>query len=319
MNDFGDYLDEMDRNRTTDVEIERLFSGSPELGEDLKPLADVFSALQVGERDQLSDEIVGRIVAVAARTAAASTPAPASSPAPRSRSLFGALRRRAATVAVAATVVIGGTGGLAVAADGAMPGDTLYGIDRALETIGIGAGGEEERLGEADALINAGEVIHGLEHAAEALAEHEAADSDASIALMEAADRVRAAGGEPSAVTRDRVAGLLSYLAENAGDVDGRQVAELAVQIGRPEGRPNASPSPGQADPQGPPADSPADPPGLTDREPGPPDDVPSSPPGQDKDKNEPGPPEGVPADPPGRDKDKNEPGPPDSLPNDKP
>ena len=40
--------------------------------------------------------------------------------------------------------------GVAMAADGASPGDLLYGVDRALESVGIGAGGIDERLAEFD-------------------------------------------------------------------------------------------------------------------------------------------------------------------------
>jgi hypothetical protein len=316
MSDLGDYLDEMDRYRTADVDIERLFSGSPQPAGDLAPLADYFARLS-DFGDELDDEAVGRVVAIAAAAAAATPTVAPAAPRPQKRFLLSSLRRRVATVTTAVAVLLGGTSGLAFAADGAMPGDSLYGIDRALEAVGIGAGGEAERLGEAEALINAGEVIRGLEHAAETLEEHATTGPNAAIALLEAAERVRAVGSEPSAVTRESVAGLLTYLAENAGSIDGSRVAEMAVQIGRP----HTSSSPGQSDPQGPPAGVPADPPGQDkDRnEPGPPEGVPADPPGQNKDKNEPGPPEGVPADPPGQDKDKNEPGPPDSLPNNQP
>jgi hypothetical protein len=304
MSDFGDYLYEMDKTRTSDVEIEALLSGSPQLGDELQPLADLFSAIRADAGDDLTDGAVAGYVAAATAASAGAQPASPARNQPLRRPLLGTLRRRAATVTVAATVLLGGTSGLAMAADGAKPGDALYGIDRALEAVGIGAGAQQERLSEAEALIDNGELQQGLQHAAEALENDDSVGPAASQALMDAADRVRAAGADPSAVTREKVAGLLTYLAENAGGVDGRQVAELAVQIGRS----NAPQSRGQADPQGPPADSPADPPGLTEREPG----HPTGPPGQDKDKDKPG-------DPPGQDKDKNEPGPPDSLPNNQP
>jgi hypothetical protein len=44
--------------------------------------------------------------------------------------------------------------GVAVAANRAAPGDALYGIDRALEKIGIGAGGAQERLAGAKASMS---------------------------------------------------------------------------------------------------------------------------------------------------------------------
>ncbi len=309
MSDFGDYLREMDRYRTSDAEIEKLFSGSP-VGEDLSELADLFGALRVEANYEYSDTAVATFVEAAVAEAAAAAPpeqiAPAAQP-PRRTSMLRNLRRRAATLTVAASVVVGGTGGLAVAADGAKPGDALYGIDRALEAVGIGAGAEEERLSEAEALVAGGDVLAGLEHAAEALD----ADGDASAAqaLNTAADRIRTTTNGSSDVTRERVAGLLAYLSENIGDVDGRQVAELAVEIGRDNGQPPTPQAPAVPGSPSTPTQRPVDPPGLTDNpgltnnEPGPPEGTPSDPPGQDKDNT--GPPDGVPANPPGQDKDK--------------
>ena len=314
MSDFGDYLDEMERNRLTDTAIDDLFAGSPTPGGGLEPLAGVFGALRTDLDNELDDEAIGRIAAIA--SAAVGTPAGiAAKTAHRARFRFlvTSLRRRAATVTVAATVFLGGTSGLAVAANGAMPGDALYGVDRALESVGIGAGGQQERLVEADALIVKGDVVAGLRHAAEAF-DTPATDGSTTQVLMEAADRVRAAGTASSSPTGERATALLAYLSENAGDIDGQHVAQLAVQIGRPDDQPVMSDSPGRNGDPG--SQAPSDPPGLTDREPGPPDHVPSNPPGQDKEKKEPGQPEGVPADPPGQDKDKNEPGPPETKPN---
>ena len=303
MNYRGDYLDEMKRTRTSDAEIERLFAGSPNVGADLEPLAGLLAALRTDAGDELTDDQVATYVAAAVTATGEALDAPAARTRRQRPPLLSTLRRRAATVTVAATVLLGGTSGLAAAADGAKPGDALYGIDRALETVGIGDGAEQERLSEAEALIDDGDFLLGLQHAAEALEDSESVGPETSQALMNAANRVRAAGAEPTAATRERVAGLVSYLAENPGGVDGALVAELATQIG---GRPDhvSANSPGQDKDK---------------KEPGPPENVPADPPGQDKDKKEPGPPENVPADPPGQDKDKKEPGPPDSLPNNKP
>jgi hypothetical protein len=286
----------MDKNRTTDAEIEGLFAGSPSPG-DLNPLADLFTALRTGPAGELDDQSVTRIVAVAASVSlgVAATP-PTAAPTgsqTRGQSLLHGLRRRVAAVAMAATVFVGGTTGLALAADGAKPGDALYGIDRALESVGIGAGAEQERLNEATALIDAGEFVNGLQHAAETLDERTGGDANSVAALREAAERVRAADSDRSAATRERVAGLLTYLSENVGNVDGREVAELAQQIGGPAGQPNAATPPGQIDRPDPPAQGPSDPPGRSNDKPGPPDHVPTEPPGRDK--ADPGPPDSKP------------------------
>lgn len=315
MSERGDYQGDMGRVRTSDAEIERLLTGAPTSDEGLAALSGLFAALR--DDDELEETTVARLVAIAVE--ASPTPRrPEAAGSPR-RTLLGSFRRRAAALAVAVAAFVGGTSGLALAADGAKPGDVLYGVDRALEVVGIGAGGDQERLSEAEALVDAGEVQLGLQHAAEVVA-GTAADSAAAAALQEAADRVEAGDGSDSVA--EGVDALLSYIGANIGDIDGSQVAELAHQIGgsaQPATPANSDESPGN---------SPDSPPGLTDRDPGPPatppglednDQVPptvdtteppepdtTEPPGlEDKD---PGPPEGV--NPPGLEN-KN-PGPPD-------
>jgi len=152
-------------------------------------------------------------------------------------SLFGRLRTRAAAVTAAVLVTFGGLSGVAVAANGAAPGDALYGIDRALEAVGIGDGASTERLVEVEALVERGHPDRGLEHAANLVGD----DTGAQEALLGAAERI---GGFDNDTTPEGVATLLTYLAENAGSVHGPTVAELAHAIrgneptGPPEGVP---------------------------------------------------------------------------------
>lgn len=107
-------------------------------------------------------------------------------------------RRRLATVTAAAAVLAGGNVGLALAADSAVPGDPLYGVDRAYERVaevlGIGGDNARERLEEASTLATRGDVPRALSTAretlsslpveagglAQALAALQAAESDAS-------------------------------------------------------------------------------------------------------------------------------------------
>lgn len=184
-------------------------------------------------------------------------------------SVWRRLRTRAATVAASFTLVFGAAGGVAYAANGAVPGDTLYGIDRALEKIGIGNGGADERLTEIRSLVDSGDVGAGLHHAAETIVE----DTDGSTALLEAAVRIADTDAP------DGVPPLLTYLSENIGEVDGRVVADLASHIGPPADTPN-----------GPPEDVPGGPPD-TNPGGGPPDGTPGGPP----DHAPGGPPDGTP------------------------
>jgi len=63
---------------------------------------------------------------------------------------------RVAMAVAALVVLVMLPGGMAYAANGAKPGDLLYGLDRALEAIGIGDGGADERLAESLALVASG-------------------------------------------------------------------------------------------------------------------------------------------------------------------
>lgn len=284
MSDPGDYPGDMERDDLTDSDIERLLTGAPVEDDDLTQIAQIFDMLRAGD-EELEDAAVERLVKAA--TGALPVATVESPPVPRqaSRARLTGVRRRAAAIAMSASVFIAGTSGLAVAADNAKPGDALYGIDRALEAVGIGDGAEQERIQEAEALINAGKIQQGLQHTAEVVDKDTTGDDQASKALMDAADRVETADSEASAATRESVAGLLDYISENVGQIDGRQVAELAVEIGGPDDDPVATapgddPEPDVKDPPGRPDDLPSDPPGLTDRDPGPPDDIPANPPG---------------------------------------
>ena len=258
----------MDRNGPSDEQIELLLTGAADVPEGLVPIATAFTAL----REDATHSIDVEAITTAAAKVASEVGSPRAPMAPIGRPLLSRLRQRAAAVAVGATVMLGSMSGLAVAADDAKPGDFLYGIDRAFEVVGVGNGSSSERIDEAEALIEAGDVPRGLRHAAEAV-ENDKDSSGASAALLRAADRVRSGGSEQSAATRDQVAGLLSYLSENAGSIDGQQVAELAREIGGPK---HEAGSPGNA---------PADNPGRSSNTPGPPEHSPADPPGHAEDK----------------------------------
>ncbi len=169
------------------------------------------------------------------------------SPEPRV-GLLSRLRARAATAVAASVVAVGGLTGVAYASNGAVPGDVLYGLDRALESVGIGNGGAAERIAEAIDLVSGGNPGQGLEHAATLVPD----DAGAEAAVFEAAAGLGPA--EPAAVQEDVLA-LLAYLRDNVGDIDGQTVADFARAIG---GQPEEPPV------GGPPEDVPAGPPDST-------------------------------------------------------
>jgi len=81
--------------------------------------------------------------------------------------------RRVAVVLGSAGILVGANVGLALAANSSVPGDTLYGIDRAYEKIEVAIGFHPnlaaERFREAAALTQRGETALAFETASEAI------------------------------------------------------------------------------------------------------------------------------------------------------
>jgi hypothetical protein len=169
-------------------------------------------------------------VAIAAAVTARSTEARPAATAPTPRRGI-RLRYRLATAAAAVTLVLGSSTGVAIAADGAAPGDPLYGLDRALESVAIGNGGVAERLEEAANLVAAGHLAAGLEHAADTLAADHAGDAIRAAALRVAAT-ADASTGSGGAEVQTAIGDVLAYLSKNIGDVDATTVAKLSNLIG---------------------------------------------------------------------------------------
>ena len=156
---------------------------------------------------------------------------------------------RRAVVAVVTTVLFGISNvALAATADPAVPGDALYGIDRAYERVsglvGIGGIHAAERLAEADTLLQRGDLGAALELVTEVLtAALESGDPAAAIAELEAAV------GGPSVDVMELVA-----LARSIGSdpsLGGQDVADVAkrlverIEAGPPADSPGAT-APGQ-------------------------------------------------------------------------
>ncbi len=157
-------------------------------------------------------------------------------------------------VALTAIALVVGMSGIAVASDGAAPGDTLYGLDRALERVGIGVGGAGERLAEATVLVGQGRAADALDHAIEAI---DKADEEASGALQRAAERVSGMSSENgnAADVEANVAAMLEWMTatEATGNDYGQGVAERARQISSHDvAADDSSTGPGKGAPAGP-------------------------------------------------------------------
>ena len=132
-------------------------------------------------------------------------------------------------------VLLAAFAGVAYAADDAVPGDTLYGLDCALERAGWGDGGLQERLQEAEQLCVNGDIGAGLNHAAMAVANHAGLDQggEGNGALNGAANAVQASSQGESEQVRARIAEMLQWMAQTEYQAEdfGQGVAERAREI----------------------------------------------------------------------------------------
>lgn len=291
-------------------DVERLLCGKSPENKALTPLAPVLSAFHSVTWAEPTDEAVTRFASEAASVARSTTGGSLLTPSPparRSRFLIPVIQRGLAT-GLAGVLLVSGLAGVAVASDEAAPGDFLYGLDRALESLGVGAGGAPERLSEAWALFERGQVAEAVRHASQAVDVVGGPDPAAlpSTEASNAADALRSAAGRigtgsdnaTSLEVKAAVAAMLTEMAAMLEDPDlegkdfGQNVAEIARSIGTdntpsssvPDQNvpgPPGSPGPGNSDPpSAPPFDSPpgviddsattpADPPGKSGEAPG--------------------------------------------------
>lgn len=185
----------------------------------------------------------------------------------------GIRRRRMRLVVASAVVLVLSNLALAAVADPSVPGDPLYGLDRAYEQIGKRLGlvhsTASERLEEAEKLIARGRATQAIPAVIELLDQVPASQpqgiSTARTALEEAATLQ---GQGPSEEFSEALEDLLDLVKRNPGRVEGPEVAEAAQKLrdAAAKGKP-AEDVPGRG--------RPARPPGKDD--PGPPRDVPGA------------------------------------------
>jgi len=132
----------------TEAEIDSLISGRAADRTELVTLSAFLAELRSLRRVGVEQDFVDFHASEAAGVADAVELAPASpSQAIGQPRLWAGIRRRITATGISLMMLLGATG-VAWASDTAVPGDWNYGIDRALEAIGIGAGGFTERVAE---------------------------------------------------------------------------------------------------------------------------------------------------------------------------
>ena len=272
-----------------DDELDRFISGGEPSQPDLEPLASVLADLRAEGARPIGEEAATQHLEAALEAALEAfgdqDQVEPLRHRPRSQAMARIPRRRMAAAAAVLTMLFG-TAGVAVAADGSAPGDLLYGLDRALERVGILDRSGAERIREAQKLVERNRVAEGLDHAAAVVAGLDGRTGDdtpdgedpgsiagAADTLRHAAEQVRAGGDEASLEAREAAASLLEYLAEakRQGNVHGATVSEMVravaglpedVPAGPPPGVPAGPPGPPLTRPPGIPPGNPIDPPG---------------------------------------------------------
>ena len=185
----------------TDAQIERILRGDG-ADADLAASVATLRALALKPSEASAARAGGALA-----TVAAGTPVPLIGPAATSPSRWRMRAAIAGGVALLGAALVG----TAAAADDAAPGDALYSIDRALEDVGVGDGGDEERIEEALELTEDGDSDGALELLAEEVDDTD--ETGSSAALLAAAAAIRENGSEASAEVHARVAAMLEWMA----------------------------------------------------------------------------------------------------------
>jgi len=262
MSPSGDYLGEMPTTKALDREVELLFAGTPVVGGRLSGLAPLVELIRTQWTTAPSESEIAHFARTAGAEVKVSQSATAAVTTLRRQRLTPrqGLAPRLATVGVA-VLLMSGTAGMALAANGAAPGDALYGLDRALEQVGVGSGSTDERLEEAVVMAAQGRSDEALAHGIESLSGLSGDSAAVALGALTVASEnlVHTQDTADAAATANiRVSALVTYIAQNIGvgrGTDGREfgqgVAQLARDIGGGDDAvgaqdPSVAPAPGQ-------------------------------------------------------------------------
>ena len=238
MTQYDDYESDVSNTEFVDHDVERLITGQRPKDPAFAELAAFVEALgsfrPVAPSTGAQESLVARAVAIVR----SEEEQPATVP----RGFIDRRDRRPswlparAAVALGAFVLLIGVSIVAAAAHGAVPGDPLYGIDIALEAMGIGDGSVGERITESEVLVAAGDHERAFILLGETLENAQASGN--AIGAQQAQERivvVASVSNGGSAVIKARVERLQRFLAENKEPgvgLDGDEFSRALSEIG---------------------------------------------------------------------------------------
>ena len=242
MSRLSDYIGDMFATALSEHEVERILAG--QVSEDaesseLISLIDELRSFRLKGPPADLQVISAELAAVARASHTSASTNPNRSPTsvrPRLIPTGGF-----AATAIAALILLFGISGVAVAANGSAPGHPLYGVDMFLENLGIGNGGENERMSEADVLMRSGDADAAFVHLARYLEQLDAEGDTEAIAKVERHIELAATKSNPSAAAaQEKVATLKAFIEANKGEgvgVDGAEFGQGVSEIARSNAR----------------------------------------------------------------------------------
>ena len=188
MSRISDHRNRVALTQFTDDDIELLLRSGEAADPELSDLAVLISAIRdesISEPRTADVDRIARGAAAVARSRA-TTIQPASRLQPR-RTAIASLRTYSS---VAMTIfVLVAVSSLGLVANAAVPGDSLYVLDLAMEKVGIGAGSLGERISEAHVLADRGNHDNAVAHLTASISEAgEAATEEDLVAALTALD-----------------------------------------------------------------------------------------------------------------------------------
>jgi hypothetical protein len=207
-----------------DSDVERLLMGQYPEDKRFEVVVPIISTLRGFRTTVPSPDVIAAVASAAAAVVRGDGPAPA-----RRRSIRSVMvpRLAAATFAV---LIVGGVSSMAVAADGSAPGETLYGLDLAMERVGIGAGGVDERLLESALLISTGRSEQAIILLDDKVAQSpEVADPTTAERVELHLNLAENMANSTAEETQEHVASLRQFIEENKGKgvgVDGSEFGQ---------------------------------------------------------------------------------------------